>query len=325
MNVRELAARITNVACYIAVVWLALRLATKGRALLFAVALLPSSLALASGLHPDALGIAIAILAVALVLRLREQPSRVLLTALAVDLVVVAVCKNLYSPLVLLLLLVPAAAFASKRQRWAYVAGTAAVGLLTTVLWLSQVSKIHYRLDMLNIDSKASTTWITHHPFGFLHQVWNGLWDPFIRHVTLPGLVEVLGGLRPSRTTQLAGDLVPLPVALLAIAVLVVAVHADPGPAGVRRSRDRLPVLAVTLTCAVGCVLLIFFGLALTANAAGASTITSVQGRYLLPVIPLAAFAAGRRVQTAAVPWVVPAGTLFFLLWVTARFFVVFY
>jgi hypothetical protein len=107
--------------------------------------------------------------------------------------------------------------------------------------------------------------------------------------------------------------------------VLVVAVHADPGPAGVRRSRDRLLVLAVTLTCAVGCVLLIFFGLALTANAAGASTITSVQGRYLLPVIPLAAFAAGRRVQTAAVPWVVPAGTLFFLLWVTARFFVVFY
>ena len=73
MNVRVLAGQFTGLAVYVVAVWGAIRLAPHGRSVLFMVALLPSSLALTAGLHPDSTGIWASMLVVALVLGARER------------------------------------------------------------------------------------------------------------------------------------------------------------------------------------------------------------------------------------------------------------
>ena len=324
--VRVLAARLTGLAAYVAAVWLALRLAPKGRAVLFAVAVLPSSLALAGGVHPDSTGIAAAILAVALTLRARERPSRGVLAGLAASLVVVALCKNLYSPIVLLVLLVPAAAFADRWARRGYVAVTGLAAGLAVVAWSSHVSRTRYVVAGFGVDSEKAQTYVAHHPLSFLASTWRGLWDPFVREITLPGFVEVLGGMRGSRVAYTYGDLPPLAIFGVAAAVVALAVFADPGRAPRSDPRSRRLIALVTGAIVVATVLLVYLGMALTANPPGADTLIWAQGRYFLPLVPLLAFAAGRRLRLQPqIALAVPLGSVFLLGWVAWRVFVVFY
>ncbi|HEX6423174.1 MAG TPA: DUF2142 domain-containing protein [Acidimicrobiales bacterium] len=326
IGVRVLAARLASLAVYVVAVWGALRVAPKGRAVLFAVAILPSSLALAAGVHADSTGIWAAVLSVALTLRVRERPSRAVLAGLAASLVVLALSKNLYGPFVLLVLLVPAAAFPDLWARRRYVATTAAVVAVPLAAWSSYAARNHYVVPFLGIDSREAQSYVIRHPLAFLHSAWNGLWDPFFRQVTLPGFVEVLGGMRPARVGHVYGDLPPLALFGVAAVVLAVAVLADPGPTPQSEGRTRRQVAVVTGVIAAAGVVLIWLGMALTANPPGAGTLRWAQGRYFIPLVALLAFAAGRRVRhQPALALTVPAGALFLLLWVGSRVFAVFY
>jgi uncharacterized membrane protein len=323
---RLLAARLTGLAAYVVAVWVALRLAPKGRAVLFAVAVLPSSLALAAGVHADSTGIAAAILAVALTLRARERPNRGVLVALAASLVVVALSKNLYSPLVLLVLLVPAGAFADRWARRRYVAVTGLVAGLAVALWSSYVARTRYVLPGFGVDSEKAQTFVVHHPLSFLAATWRGLWDPFVRDATLPGFVEVLAGMRGNRVGHVYGDLPPLAIFGVAAIVLALAVLADPGRAPRGDPRSRRLIALVTGAIVVASVLLVYLGMALTANPPGADRLIWAQGRYFIPLVPLLAFAAGRRLRLQPqIALAVPLGSLFLLGWVAWRVFVVFY
>lgn len=326
VNVRVLAARLASLAAYVAVVWGALRLAPKGRAVLFAVALLPSSLALAASVHADSTGIAAAILAVALTLRAREHPSRAVLAGLAATLAVLALAKNLYAPFVLLVLLVPARAFPDRRAwRW-YMGITAGIASVLFVAWSTYTARIHYVIPVLDIDSEEARDYVVGHPLGFLHSAWNGVWDPWFREVTLPGFVEVLGGMRPTHVDHVYGDLPPLAIVGVAAAVLALAVLADPGATPRGQTHQRRRVAVVTGLVAAASVTLIYLGMALTANPPGARTLLWAQGRYFIPIVALLAFAAGRRSRhQEAFALAVPAGSLFLLGWVGCRVFVVFY
>jgi uncharacterized membrane protein len=326
VNARLLGARLASLAAYVAVVFLAIRLAPKGRSLLFAVAVLPSSIALAASVHADSTGIAVAILAVSLTLRARDRPTHGVLVGLAVSLLVLALSKNLYSPFVLLVLLVPAAAFADRWARRRYLAATVGVTALATAAWATYASRNHYVFEALDIDSEEAQSYVLHHPFGFLHSVWNGLWDPFVRQVTLPGFVEVLGGWRGPAVDHVYGDLPPLWIFGVAAVVLALAVLADPGGMARGDTRSRSKVAVVCTAVVVASVLLIYVGMALTANPPGADTLVWAQGRYFIPLVPLLAFAAGRRLRHhPEIALAVPAGSLFLLLWVGWRAFVVFY
>lgn len=326
VHLRVLAARLTGLAAYVVAVWAAIRVAPKGRAVLFAVGVLPSSLALAAGVHADATGIALAGLAVALALRARVDAGQGVLAALSATLVALALSKNLYSPYVLLVLLIPAAAFAGAWSRRRYVGATAATAGVLVAAWASYVARIHYVGPHFGIDSEAARAHVAEHPFSFLRSIWNGLWHPFFREVTVPGIVEVLGGLRGPRVGHIYGDLAPLPVVAVALAVLALAVLADPGDAqaGDRCARRRTALVAGAIAGAG--VLLIYLGMALTANPPGADALVWAQGRYFIPLVPLLALAAGRRVRHRdAIALAVPAGSLLLLAWLGWRVSVVFY
>jgi Predicted membrane protein (DUF2142) len=199
--------------------------------------------------------------------------------------------------------------------------------VVAVAAWSSYVARNHYVLGGgFGIDSEKAKTYVAHHPLSFLAATWRGLWDPFVRDVTLPGFVEVLGGLRGARVGHVYGDLPPLAIFGVAVVVLVLAVLADPGRAPRANPRSRRLIALVTGAIVAGTVLLVYLGMALTANPPGARTLVWAQGRYFLPLVPLLAFAAGRRLRAQPqIALVVPAGSLFLLGWVAWRVFVVFY
>jgi hypothetical protein len=197
---------------------------------------------------------------------------------------------------------------------------------LAVVAWSSHVSRTRYVVAGFGVDSEKAQTYVAHHPLAFLASTWRGLWDPFVREITLPGFVEVLGGMRGSRVAYTYGDLPPLAIFGVAAAVVALAVFADPGRAPRSNARSRRLIALVTGAIVVATVLLVYLGMALTANPPGADTLIWAQGRYFLPLVPLLAFAAGRRLRLQPqIALAVPLGSVFLLGWVAWRVFVVFY
>jgi uncharacterized membrane protein len=93
-----------------------------------------------------------------------------------------------------------------------------------------------------------------------------------------------------------------------------------------RHSGARRRIAAVCAAIVAATVLLVYVGIALTANPPGVDTLVWIQGRYFIPLAALLAFAAGRQLRhQSQVALAVPAGSLLLLLWIGWRVFVVFY
>jgi hypothetical protein len=351
-------ARLIGLLVYVWLCWSALRLAPRGKALLFVVALLPSSLQLASVVSSDGFTIGLALLSVALVLRLRagaesdgSGTTRRDLVLLAVALLVLSISKNLYAPMALLPLLIPAAAFRADRQRRTYQGGVLAASVLIAGSWsLLVVGRIRIAYPGLRIDSFAARDWAGEHPVAFGASMVRGLWDPWVAEHSLPGYVEVLGKFRPAFSNELftLGDRAPLwlfgaAVVLLALALVhdartgapvagedLGAGDGDDEPVRrIRRRGDLALVCAATGTVIFVSMMLIFGGDRLVATPFDSNSTQWVQGRYFLPLTPLlalpvTAFWAGAR-RGPRWAWVIPFGSMLLLAWVIRRAIILFY
>ena len=176
-----LAARLASLAAFLAIVFVALRVApARWQPLLFIVACLPVSLELASTVSSDGMPIALSLLAVALVLRLRADPDvpRWWTAALGATLVVLAVSKNTYGPLVLLVFLVPAERFgAPGARRWFKRLVAPVIAVLLVGWWASRTDRVRHvtkRARFAHIDLRDQMLWVVHHPLGFLGAVERG-------------------------------------------------------------------------------------------------------------------------------------------------------
>lgn len=350
-------ARLVGLLVYIGLCWLAVRLATRGRAVLFVVALMPSALVLASVLSADGFTLGLALLCIALVLRLRAPTTEELrstrprdLVLLAVGIGLLAVSKNLYGTFALLLLLLPADVFRSTKRRVAYVGGLFGGCLVAAGAWSALVvSRVRILIPGLQIDSTAARTWAGENPVSFAASLLRGLWDPWVPQHTLSGYVEVLGKYRPAFAHELfpLGDRAPLWLFGCAVALVVVAlVHdgrtassvagevvgegsSEDGSQDGRSGPGLRAVLAVTVLVVLASTTLIFVGIRLTSVAFDANTTKWVQGRYFLPLTPLLALPVtaawvGRR-GAPRWTWVIPLASTALLVWVVVRAIVLFY
>ena len=352
INLAYFGARLAGLLAYLSLGWLALRLATRGRALLFVVALLPSSLELASVLSADSFTVGLALLIVALVIRLRSTAGRRArpweLGLLAVSLCLLAVSKNTYGPFALLTLALPSTLFRSARRRITYVGAILGSVVVMVALWSSLVvARVRVAFPAFKIDSIATRKWGAAHPLSFGASLVRGLWDPWVTAHSMPGYVEVLGLYRPRFALVYGvGDRAPLWLFGFVMALTVLALVVDartaaapqgPAPAtgsiddATRQAADgRWWTLALTALVALSCTVLVLAGVRLIANAVTARSTSWVQGRYFLPLAPLLAIPVvtfwrrGRR-ETVPWSWLVLAGSLLPLAWVAARAAVIFY
>jgi uncharacterized membrane protein len=281
-------ARLANLAVYLILVYVALRVLPLGRPVLFCLALMPMSLHQAASVSADALTIASAFLFSAYVLYLAFDDRVVAISSLqfvllAGALVLTTLCK--FNPwFVLLLLLIPASKCGGMARK--LLAAGVAVGLilLISALWqnldgahIAAFKRVKAGLD---IDIDANVRFILRQPLVFL--------GAFARSWLAGGRVYA---------TQFVGYLgwiaVPLPlwVVEMYIGFLILAGLAG-GGRGTLRLSDRLILAGVVVGSLVSVFALIWVLEVSGFHAAGgmvlhAGTIPGVQGRYFIPFAPL--------------------------------------
>ena len=250
-------------------------------------------------LSTDAAPLALALVVVAGLLRLRDAsqgalhlavtrsraPSNsVLLAAVAVGLVVLAWVKTPYAPMALLIGVVPPALFATRRAWWAYVGGVVGTVVVSVGLWTVLVtSRVRFLNEVIGFDSDRQREWILDHPLSFLAAIGRGFAGEKMRSWTLPGTVWTFVG-------EGRVESVPGLVLIVAAILLVVAAIADVGGLRSRAARRGwLPVLGLSVAAAVLTVIVMYVGEAVSFTHVAPRAITWMEGRFLLPLLPVAA------------------------------------
>lgn len=262
-NVRPLiafyAGRLATLAAAIALLAAAMRVAPALDSIIAAVALLPMSLFLFASWSADAVTIALAILMTAMVLADREVP----LAAMTVTALALSLCKPAYFLIPLMILIT-----SKSRGRIASVIGATAVGTAVSFLW-AHITYFPQRRPM-PVDAAEQLRCILAEPIRFAR-------------VELHDLA--LNGA--SYIEQMIGRLglmdVKLPPALTLFELLLLVAAGITG--GVVMSRGSRAMAMVIVIASV-------FGIVLTQylvwSVICGDTIEGVQGRYFLPVLPLA-------------------------------------
>lgn len=292
-------ARLSQLACYLAVVALALRLAPRGHALIFTVALLPSSIEGASTVSADPITLSFSLLAVAIALRLAstgehgQRASNRGLLALAGCLMVVSAAKPGYGSLALIAFVLPTATFGSWRRRLGFGFATIGACAILAVGWYAvALSKLTDPVRY-NTDPTAQATWVANNPVAFLKSIIRTWTDIDEMRMILSGVVAPV--------SRLGGPEVPGVVLVGVLAALLVAAIGGKVPRrspvdGGTTALGRIDLLAFAAVATAVAVVFMAVNYAMfTGNTpVGASMVTGIQGRYFLPLMPLLLFVGPR-------------------------------
>jgi uncharacterized membrane protein len=250
---------------------------------LAAIALLPPILFSRSTLDADQLTNGLAFLFLALLYReiAGDGPikgSRVALLALVAF--VLAQAKSAYLLLPFLAFAIPAARFASRRDRLLALALVCLPGILASGGWmvllkLSYFDAARYRTWSGVVDPHAQFALVVAHPLGFAATLLRTIVaTPFIPRV----LMEFLGVFGPPVA-------LPLPF-YPALAILLGCAWLADGPAVGRALRHR-PTRLLALGIAAVTIVLILSLLYLQWTAVGRPVVDGFRGSYLYPLAPL--------------------------------------
>ena len=275
--------RLVNLIVAALVVYLAIRILPFGRPLYVLVALLPMTVTQFAAVSPDAMTIAGVMLFFALVLRLRESPPP-RTTAQGVVLVAAGALllnvKPAYAALALLVVLIPAAAWGSRRRHWVWVG--LVVGLCAGVTLVNQalapsaaeVVAVMFPPER-GVDVAAQTDLVLHHPGVFVDALRETAGTSSLGIAA--NLVGILGrGYVP--ISQVAVFLV-----VAAFTAVLVATRDLPGLTWT--GRGLVLALCGASAAAIGLAMYV------VASAVGGDTILGIQGRYFIPLLAVGVFA----------------------------------
>lgn len=280
-------ARLANVAAVTAIGWLALRMTPAFRWTIFIATLTPGIVYVAASPSADAVLDALAILVVALVLRLRADrlapesaaagpgtPGARTAAFVACS-VLLALCKPGYGLLPALAVVVPPATPERRGRHVAKVVALVAVCAAITLLWAapSGEADVMQRPGTLP-DAGRQAHLALAEPFRFGRILVESMWH------TAPAMART----SYSQFGVADGNL-PAAFTVLGWLVLAVVAVADGSRAFALTVREKLAVGAIVLATITGVYVLLY----LSQDAPGARSVDGVLGRYFLPVVAPAA------------------------------------
>lgn len=294
-------ADLCNLLCYTVLVCLAVRLMPQWKTLLSMVATLPMALQQAASLSSDGMINGLAFLLIAQILRLAVKRERITwrnVLPLVLTAVLLAPAKVVYACMLLTLLILPMDCYRNRKQKWLFLVGTCvAAGCAVLVFQLGSILETAAGgPDAVagNVE-RFTLAYALGHPAALVRLIVRTHTPNYLYWLAETAVGRELSGL----SLQLYhGDAWCLWLLLLFTAVAV------PEGQMVLRGRDRL-VLAAT-------VALVYLGITASMLFAWTSVsdpvIQGVQGRYFLPVLPLALLAlqgGSVRLKRDRTPWVI--------------------
>jgi uncharacterized membrane protein len=267
------AGRIGTLVAYLLLVTAAVWLMPIQKWTLTLIALMPMSIFLAAGITADALSIAAALLAIAMILRLalREKSvDRQSLCWLGATLLVVALAKPGYVLIVLLFLLVSKNKFSDSWRCWRARAWMVGLPLAVSLAWVLSIRGLCVPLRP-SVDLKAQADWILSNPWMYLKMMDTRINDPYL-HL---GIIAMLGW----GTIILA----PIVYKIYWLGLLMTTVF-DGGPEHVRLPKLTRAVAVILYFLVMAVIATLTY---LTWHAVGDRIIHGLQTRYSIPVLPL--------------------------------------
>jgi uncharacterized membrane protein len=303
--------RLAGLLGYLALVWLALRIAPRGTGVLFVVGAMPMALQEAAAYSADSMTIGLALLAVALALKCHQDTTagRKWFGVLAVVVVALALTKPSYVALAPLVFVVPRDRLGwSRNQVFLAKAAVLLVALLASGAWNLAVHNVSLAAYFPPGAIKPGTqlSYVLHHPIGYLVVVLRSVGQGFHDGGWLSGFVSSVG-FYPIGPAPFA----PLWMLLLAVVVLVAAYAIELGPRIGRPKVLELVSAFLPVVLFVVGVLAVLTTLWIEWTPIGSSTVNGLQGRYLLPlvVVPVVTVVLlTRRSRTSSGFWLIVVG-----------------
>ena len=280
-------ARIFNMIIAILFTFLAIKIIPFGKKIILLIMYIPIIIEGFTSLSPDAMTISVSFLFIAYVFNLRFNPDikqinlkhKIILAILSI---IIALCKIVYIPLVGLLMLLPKEKFKSTKQKWINVVLIGGVALIINLIWL-KISAA-YLTDFRGGDSKFQVLNILMNPINYMQML--------LYSIDLNGNSYILSMFGSNLGW---GELVNLnsiiPYALFILLIGITIIEND--------IKDKFNIFDKTIIILIILAIggLIFTSLYVQWTTVGSTSIQGVQGRYLLPILPLIAILIGSCVK----------------------------
>lgn len=269
-------ARFFNLVFYIILVYYALKLLPSGKSALLLLAFSPIAIQSAASCQADALINGSVFAFSALIFYKIKNPTplrkseKIILTLLTF---LIAMCKIVYLPLCFLVCLLPASCFHSKKQKIKFISILLCSVILANLIWLAISSGYLTHLNP-GVNSVDQVKYILTHPIHYVATlvgtaIGNGFWY----------FTTSLGSSLGSLNISLSNTFIVFYGFFIIYAYL-------------RENRNALVLNKAqkifTSIILIVCVLLIFTSLYVQWTKVGSATIEGVQGRYFLPLLPIA-------------------------------------
>ncbi len=268
------------------ILW-SIRLIPFAKWLMVLLALLPMNLYISNSLSADTVTNGLSFLLISFVMHLTF--SATMLTAkkkilLLVICVLLSLAKVVYMPLVLLVLMIPAAHFDSTRKKLVYCAGLFVISLFSALLWSGVVMKNYIPDSEYNPVHRNDATvgfhanihrqkeFIMHHPFYFPKVIVNTVFNS-----PQPYLKSYIGFFGAYQDRPMA-----TPIYWLAwLGILLVTFF---GTGNILITAQQRAIMLLAAFSAFFCLLL---SQHLSWDQVGSGIMELMQGRYIIPIMPL--------------------------------------
>lgn len=276
-------ARLFNMLSYVLLTFLGVMTLKRFKITLSAIALMPTPMFLACSLTYDTTINALCFLGLALVMdAILDRETRltnVRALGILLCLVLGSISKVVYIPMLLLVLLLPRSKFEGNGQRiWfktlAVILCVLTVGTMMLSVSDGAIALTDSRGD--GADSAGQISYILHNPFAYLLTFFETIWTDFNYYFldTSRTYLGYVGGMGET-------------LSILSLVLILVAAVTDNDPSLNQKLnwKLRLAMLIIAMM-AVG---MTFTTMYVAYTGVGADYIAGVQGRYLIPVLPLLA------------------------------------
>jgi uncharacterized membrane protein len=273
--------RLANLAVWILLVYIAIRIWPSNKWPIFVLALTPMSLSQAATNSPDALGNALAFLTISAAIYFankRRKIGKSEITFLLLGIVLLSLSKPVFFILAALGLLFSPKQLGGIKKYVLFMTGLTLSGLIATGLWNSQVKAYgagitHYYYPTINIDEKAQIVHILTHPFYFIFTL-GRTYLSSLGDIVSTSFIGKLGWIDTA---------LPVWVIVLTFILIVLAIiNRDPSEKRFNK-KTRYVALATFLFGFLATSVILY----ITISSVGDSLINNVQGRYFIAFTPL--------------------------------------
>ena len=282
--------RLANLAAYIGLVWLAIKIAKHGKWVYAVAGLFPVALQEAASLSADVMNIGLGLVTIALIHRLFLQNKKIS-RGQSIGLIFLALGLGLTKQTNLILLLpllfLPRGIFNSVRQKRLLIFGTLIIGILAAFIWLGVVITHHYNtapseVGLANVNQSAQLSFILHHPIAFIETILKTYVYEGFRGTPLPDFywTSMYGYF-----STFVYKLPALFISLGYMVLLVTLLYTDRLTEQARKQMMRLAKIQMFIL--ILSVVSIAGALYLTWTSVGQLQVSGIQGRYFISLIPL--------------------------------------